>query len=224
MRVDLLSAVPQQFESVISTSIIQRARTKGIIEIVVHNLHDYATDRFKHIDDAPYGGGAGMVLQCEPLFACIEGLMDQRTYDEIIYLAPDGVPFQQSHANELSLKTNIMLLAGHYKGIDQRVRDTLITREISIGDYVLSGGELPALVVLDALVRLLPGAISDAESALDDSFMDGLLSAPQYTRPAVFRDMPVPDVLLSGNHAKVREWRLDQALRKTQERRPDLLP
>lgn len=223
IRFDIISAVPQLMTSFLEHSIVGRAREKGLVEIVVHNLHDYATDRFRHIDDTPYGGGAGMIIQCEPVFACIEQLMAERAYDDVIYLCPDGAVLDQSSANELSLKTNIILLAGHYKGIDQRIRDVLVTREISIGDYVLSGGELPAALVVDCVTRLIPGVISDAESLLEDSFMTGLLDAPHYTKPADFRGMLVPDVLRSGDHARIKKWRHEQALQKTRQRRPDLL-
>ncbi len=223
IRFDIVSAVPQLMTSFLEHSIVGRAREKGLVEIVVHNLHDYATDRFRHIDDTPYGGGAGMIIQCEPVFACIEQLMAERAYDEVIYLCPDGAVLDQTSANALSLKTNIILLAGHYKGIDQRIRDVLVTREISIGDYVLSGGELPAAIVVDAVTRLIPGVISDAESLLEDSFMTGLLDAPHYTKPADFRGMLVPDVLRSGDHARIKKWRHEQALQKTRQRRPDLL-
>lgn len=222
MRIDIISAVPQSCVSVLDTSIIKRAREKGIVHIEVHNLHDYALDRFRHIDDTPFGGGAGMILSPEPVFACIEKLKAEREYDEVIFLTPDGETLQQKTVNALSLHKNIILLAGHYKGIDQRIRDLLVTREISIGDYVLSGGELPALVLCDAIVRLLPGAIGDAESALDDSFQDDLLAPPHYTRPAEFRGNSVPSELLSGNHALVRQWRHQQSIEKTKSRRPDL--
>lgn len=228
LHIDLVACVPQTFQSVLQSSIIARAQEKGIVSIATHNLHDYAEDKYHHIDDAPFGGGAGMIIKCEPVFACIENLQEKlraqhATYDEIIYLSPDGEQFSQATANELSLKKNLLLLSGHYKGIDQRIRDTLVTREISIGDYVLSGGELASLVVVDAVVRLLPGVLGSAESALEDSFMDGTLDTPHYTRPADFRGMTVPEVLLGGNHALIREWREEQALQKTRERRPDLL-
>lgn len=223
IRFDIISAVPQLMTSFLEHSIVGRAREKGLVEIVVHNLHDYATDRFRHIDDTPYGGGAGMIIQCEPVFACIEQLMVERAYDDVIYLCPDGAVLDQSSANELSLKTNIILLAGHYKGIDQRIRDVLVTREVSIGDYVLSGGELPAAILVDCVTRLIPGVISDAESLLEDSFMTGLLDAPHYTKPADFRGMLVPDALRSGDHARIKKWRHEQALQKTRQRRPDLL-
>lgn len=223
LRIDIVCAVPQTLDSVVTTSIVGRAREKGLVDIHVHNLHDYATDRFRHIDDTPYGGGAGMILECEPIFSCIEGLQAQRTYDDVIYLTPDGERLANARCVELSMHRNIILLAGHYKGVDQRVRDVLVTRELSIGDYVLTGGELAAAVLTDAIVRLVPGVLGDAESALDDSFMNGLLDAPHYTKPADFRGHRVPDILLSGNHARIRQWRHDQALTKTRERRPDLL-
>lgn len=223
MRIDIVCPLPAAIESCISTGIVGRGRERGLVEIVLHNLHDYADNRYGHIDDEPYGGGAGMVIRCEPVFACIESLQRERSYDEVIYLTPDGERFTQAVANELSLAQNLILLAGRYKGVDQRVRDLLVTRELSIGDYVLSGGELAAAVIVDAVVRLLPGTMSDAESALDDSFQDGLLSAPVYTRPGVFRGMEVPPILRSGDHAAIRRWRYEQALARTKERRPDLL-
>lgn len=223
LHIDIVCVVPQVLESVIGTSILQRAQDKGLVSIVLHNLHDYATDTFRHIDDSPYGGGAGMVIQCAPVFSCIETLQRQRIYDEIIYLSPDGDVLDQDICNELSLKRNLILLCGHYKGIDQRIRDVLVTREISVGDYVLTGGEIAAGLLTDAIVRLVPGVVGDAGSILDDSFMNGLLDAPIYTKPADFRGLAVPDVLLSGNHEKIASWRYDQALRKTQQRRPDIL-
>jgi len=223
MRIDVITAVPQVITPVLQTSILKKAQERGVVEIVVHNLHDYGLGRYRQIDDVPFGGGAGMVIRCEPVFACIEQLQTERQYDEVIYMTPDGERLTQSIAQELSLKRNLIILAGHYKGIDQRIRDALVTREISIGDYVLSGGELPALVLIDALVRLLPGALGDAESALTDSFQAGLLDPPIYTRPAEFRGMKVPTVLLSGDHKAIEEWRLEQAMKKTAERRPDLL-
>lgn len=223
IRIDIVCVVPQILESFIATSIIGRAREKGYAEIVLHNLHDYATDTFRHIDDTPYGGGAGMIIQCEPVFRCIEELLSQRPYDEVIYLCPDGEQLTQSTCNALSLRTNLILLCGHYKGIDQRIRDVLVTREISVGDYVLTGGEIAAAVVTDAIVRLVPGVVGDAESVLEDSFMHGLLDAPHYTKPADFRGHGVPEVLLSGNHARIRQWRQDMAKAKTRQRRPDLL-
>lgn len=223
LRIDLIAAVPDIFQSPLDSSILKRAQEKELVSIHVHNLHDYAKDTYRHIDDTPFGGGAGMILQCEPIFECIEKLMSERTYDDIIYTSPDGEIFNQDIANELSLKGNIIILAGHYKGIDQRVRDYLITRELSIGDVVLSGGELPALMITDAIVRLIPGVLGDAESSLSDAFMnDGLLDCPHYTRPAVFRDMEVPEVLRSGNHALIEQWRKNQSIEKTKKLRPDL--
>lgn len=218
-----MCVVPQVLESIISTSIVGRARERGQVEIILHNLHDYATDKYRHIDDTPYGGGAGMIIQCEPVFECIEALLRERTYDDVIYLCPDGEVLTQESCNTMSLAKNLILLCGHYKGIDQRIRDVLVTREISIGDYVVTGGEIAAGVLTDAIVRLIPGVVGDAESVLEDSFMHGVLDAPMYTKPAVFRDMPVPEVLLSGNHAKIRAWRQEQSLTKTTQRRPDLL-
>ncbi|MFN4908417.1 MAG: tRNA (guanosine(37)-N1)-methyltransferase TrmD [Bacteroidota bacterium] len=223
MRIDIVCVVPQILESFISTSIVGRARQKGLAEIVLHNLHDYATDTFRHIDDTPYGGGAGMVIQCEPVFRCIESLQNERAYEEVIYLCPDGAVLEQRTCNELSLIGSMILLCGHYKGIDQRIRDVLVTREISVGDYVLTGGEIAAAVLTDAIVRLVPGVVGDAESVLEDSFMHGLLDAPLYTKPAEFRGQKVPDVLMSGNHALIRQWRAEQALERTRQRRPDLL-
>lgn len=222
LRIDIITAHPSMYESVINTSIIKIARQKSIVEINLHNLHDYAEDKFRHIDSPPYGGGAGMIIQCAPVFKCIEGLQSQREYDEVIYLSADGIPLTQAAANTLSLKKNIIMLAGHYKGIDQRIRDTLVTMEISIGDYVLSGGELPSMVLTDSIVRLLPGVLGDAESALEDSFQDGMLEAPNYTRPAEYRGMQVPEVLLGGNHKEIEDWRRSKSVEKTRERRPDL--
>jgi tRNA (guanine37-N1)-methyltransferase len=222
MRIDLISAVPGLLRSPLEHSIIGRAREKGLVEIHIHDLRDYTLDKHGKIDDYPYGGGAGMVLSPQPIFDCIEQLKQQREYDEVIFTAPDGVPFKQKHANGLSIRKNLMFLCGHYKGVDQRVRDHLITKEFSVGDYVLSGGELPALVMTDAVVRLLPGVLGDAESALGDSFQDGLLEAPVYTRPADFRGHSVPDVLLSGNHKEIEKWRSAESLKRTRERRPDI--
>lgn len=224
VRIDIISAVPQTLTSVLEASILKRAREGGLVEIAVHNLHDYGLGKYRQVDDTPFGGGAGMILRPEPIFDCIEKLKGQRRYDEVIYLTPDGELFTQSEANRLSLMRNLILLCGHYKGIDERARQALITREISIGDYVLTGGELPALVVADAIVRLLPGALGDSESALTDSFQTGMLDAPLYTRPAVYRDMPVPDILIGGDHAKIAAWREEEAERRTRERRPGLLP
>lgn len=223
LRIDLVTALPQLVRSPLDHSILKRAADKRLLDVRVHDLRDFATDKHRQVDDYPFGGGAGMVLKPEPIFRCIEAIQEEGPADEVIYLTPDGSVFSQQVANELSLKRHLILLAGHYKGVDQRVRDELITREISIGDFVLSGGELPALVVIDAVVRLVPGVLGDAESALSDSFMDGLLDAPAYTRPAEFRGMMVPDVLRSGDHNRVEAWRDEQRYRKTMERRPDLL-
>jgi tRNA (guanine37-N1)-methyltransferase len=223
MRFDIITVLPSLLESPFAHSILQRAQKKGIAEIHVHNLRDYAVNKQKSVDDYPYGGGSGMVMQIEPFALCIEKLKSEREYDEIIYMTPDGVTLNQSIANDLSTKGNIIILCGHYKGIDQRIRDVFVTKEISIGDYVLSGGELPAAIVVDAIVRLIPGVLSDETSALSDSFQDGLLDAPIYTRPAEWRGLRVPDILLSGNEAKINEWRDEQQLARTRERRPDLL-
>ncbi len=222
LRIDIISGVPGLLHSPIEHSIVGRAREKNAVKIFIHDLRDYTTDKHRKIDDYPYGGGAGMVLSPQPVFDCIEKLTSERTYDEIIFTAPDGERFEQKHANELSITKNLIFLCGHYKGVDQRIRDELITREFSIGDYVLSGGELPALVMTDAIIRLLPGVLGDAESALTDSFQDGMLEAPVYTRPAEFRGLKVPDILLSGDHKKVDEWRSEQAMERTIKRRPDL--
>jgi len=223
MRFDIITVLPALLDSPFTHSILQRAQKKGIAEIVVHNLRDYATNKQKSIDDYPYGGGSGMVMSIEPFARCIESLKAERDYDEVIFMSPDGVTFNQTIANELSGRGNIMILCGHYKGIDQRVRDLFVTREISIGDYVLSGGELPAAVLVDAIVRLIPGVLNDETSALSDSFQGELLDAPVYTRPADWNGHKVPDVLLSGHEAKINEWRHEQALARTQQRRPDLL-
>jgi tRNA (guanine37-N1)-methyltransferase len=223
MRIDIISAVPPLLESPLNESLIKRARDNGIVEIVIHNLRDYGLGKYHQIDDDPFGGGAGMVLRVEPIFTLIRKLQAERTYDEIIFLTPDGKRFEQSEANELSLKNNLLMLCGRYKGIDERIRQTFITKEISIGDYVLTGGELPALVVIDAIVRLLPGTIHDSESAMLDSFQTGLLDAPLYTRPAEFEGMKVPDILQSGDHEKIRNWRNEEAMKRTLERRPDML-
>ena len=223
MRIDIITVLPGLLRSPFDESIIRRARQKGIAEINIIDLRDYSTDKHRSVDDYPFGGGAGMVMMIEPVYNCITRLKSERHYDEIIYTSPDGEGFTQAMANELSMKENIIILAGHYKGIDQRIRDHLITREISIGDYVLTGGELPAAVITDAVVRLLPGAISDAESALSDSFQDGLLAPPQYTRPAEFMGWKVPDILTGGNTPEIERWRFEQSLRITREKRPDLL-
>ena len=223
MRFDIITVLPGLLESPFAHSILQRAQKKGLTEIVVHNLRDYATNKHKNVDDYPYGGGSGMVMSIEPFAACIEKLKAERNYDEVIFMSPDGELLNQGIANHLSSKKNIIILCGHYKGIDQRIRDLFVTREISIGDYVLSGGELPAAVLVDAIVRLLPGVLSDETSALSDSFQGDLLDAPIYTRPADWNGYKVPEVLLSGNPAKIDEWRDEQALERTKQRRPDLL-
>lgn len=223
MRFDIITVLPQLLESPFAHSILQRAQQKGKAEIHVHNLRDYATNKQKSVDDYPYGGGSGMVLSIEPFAACIEKLQSERKYDAVIFMTPDGETFNQSIANTLSLKENIMILCGHYKGIDQRIRDLFVTQEISIGDFVLSGGELPAAVVVDAVVRLIPGVLNDETSALSDSFMAGLLDAPVYTRPADWRGNKIPEILLSGHEAKISEWRHEEALKRTEKRRPDLL-
>ncbi|MCS7073881.1 MAG: tRNA (guanosine(37)-N1)-methyltransferase TrmD [Bacteroidia bacterium] len=223
LRIDLVTCLPELVRSPLEVSILARAQKKGLVEIVVQDLHQYATDKHHRTDDYPYGGGAGMVLSVPPIANCIRTLQSQRRYDETIFLTPDGELFTQKLANELSLKKNLILLAGHYKGVDQRARDLFVTKEISIGDFVLTGGELPALVVIDAIVRLVPGVLNDATSALSDSFMDGLLAPPVYTRPADFEGHSVPEVLLSGNFALIEQWREQKALEKTKKLRPDLL-
>lgn len=223
MRIDIITVLPELLRSPFDESIIKRARARGIAEINIINLRDYSTDRHRSVDDYPFGGGAGMVMMIEPVYNCITSLSSQRHYDEVIYTSPDGTRFSQGVANELSLKDNIIILAGHYKGIDQRIRDHLITREISIGDYVLTGGELPAAVITDAIVRLLPGAISDSESALSDSFQDNLLAPPVYTRPAEFMGWKVPDILTGGNTPEIEKWRFEQSILNTRNKRPDLL-
>ena len=210
-------------EGFVTESILARAQKKGLVEIRLHNLRDYTLDKWRRVDDYPYGGSAGMVMQCEPIDRCISSLKAERDYEEVIYTSPDGEKFDQPLANELSLKGNMIILCGHYKGIDQRVRDHLITREISIGDYVLTGGELAAAVMTDAIVRLIPGSISDEQSALSDCFQDNMLAAPIYTRPSDYKGWKVPDILLSGNEAKVRQWEFDQAMERTKRLRPDLL-
>ena len=223
MRIDVVTGFPKLMTGPLQESILKRAQEKGLVEIVLHDLRDFATDKHRTIDDTPYGGGAGMILKPEPIFACIEKLKSERTYDEIIYLTADGERLTQKIANELSLATNLLLLCGHYKGVDERVRQALVTREISIGDYVLTGGELPALVLIDAVVRLVPGVIGDGESLLTDSFQQNLLDAPYYTRPEDFRGMRVPEVLLSGNHQQIAAWRAEEQQKRTRERRSDLL-
>lgn len=223
MRFDIISVLPQLLESPFAHSILQRAQQKGLVEIVIHNLRDYATNKHKSVDDYPYGGGSGMVMSIEPFAACIEKLRSEREYDDIIFMTPDGEMLNQTIANQLSGQGNMIILCGHYKGIDQRIRELFVTREISIGDYVLSGGELPAAVLVDSIVRLIPGVLSDETSALSDSFQGELLDAPVYTRPAEWRGNKVPEILLSGHQAKIEEWRHDQALERTKKRRPDLL-
>ncbi|UPQ77492.1 MULTISPECIES: tRNA (guanosine(37)-N1)-methyltransferase TrmD [Chryseobacterium] len=223
MRIDIISVLPELMESPFKTSILKRAMDKGLVEVHFHHLRDWAINKHRQIDDEPYGGGAGMVMMVEPLDKCISALKEQREYDEVIYLTPDGVTLNQKIANTLSIKQNLIFLCGHYKGIDQRVRDLHITKEISIGDYVLTGGELAACVLADSVIRLLPGVLNDEQSALTDSFQDDLLSPPIYTRPEVYKGLEVPKILLSGNFAKIEEWRHDEAVRITQEKRPDLL-
>ena len=223
MRFDIITVLPGLLESPFAHSILQRAQKKGIAEIVVHNLREYSTQKQRSVDDYPYGGGSGMVMQIAPFAACIEKLKSERHYDEVIFMSPDGKTLNQAMANQLSSLKNVMILCGHYKGIDQRIRDIYVTKEISVGDYVLSGGELPAAIVVDAVVRLIPGVLNDETSALSDSFQDDLLDAPVYTRPAVWNGHKVPDILLSGDQKKIEDWRHDEALKRTQERRPDLL-
>ncbi|WP_046758853.1 tRNA (guanosine(37)-N1)-methyltransferase TrmD [Kordia jejudonensis] len=223
MRIDIISVVPDLMKSPFEASIMKRSIDKGIVDIHFHNLREYATDNYKSIDDYQFGGGAGMVMMIAPIDKCISDLKAQRDYDEIIYMTPDGTTLNQGIANELSLKGNIMILCGHYKGVDQRVRDHFITREISIGDYVLSGGELGAVVLCDAIVRLIPGVLGNETSALTDSFQDNLLAPPVYTRPATYNDWEVPEVLLSGNFPKIEAWREEQAYERTKKLRPDLL-
>jgi len=223
MRIDIITVLPDLLKSPFQTSILKRAIEKGIVEVYFHNLRDYTTNKHKNVDDYQFGGGAGMVMMIEPIDNCISKLQSDRKYDHIIYMTPDGEKLTQKTANTLSLSENIIILCGHYKGVDQRVRDHFITKEISIGDYVLSGGELAALVLSDAIIRLIPGVLSDETSALSDSFQDNLLSPPIYTRPANYKGWSVPDVLLSGNFAEIDKWREQQALQHTQNRRPDLL-
>jgi len=223
MRIDIITCLPNLFEGPLTQSIVKRSQEKGLVELEIHNLRDYATDKHQHVDDYAFGGGAGMVLMIEPIDKCITELKSQRDYDEVIYLTPDGETYNQSIANQLSLKNNFVFLCGHYKGVDQRVRDHLITKEISIGDYVLSGGELAAMVLSDSLIRLVPGVLNDETSALSDSFQDNLLAPPVYTRPADYQGWKVPEILTSGHEAKIESWRHEQALKRTQERRPDLL-
>ena len=223
MRIDILTVMPEMLDSPLNCSILKRAQDKGLVEIVVHNLRDYSLNKHRKVDDYPFGGEAGMVMQIEPVDRCISALQQQRTYDDIIFTTPDGEQFSQPIANQLSLAENLMILCGHYKGIDYRIREHFVTRELSIGDYVLTGGEMPAAVIADAVVRLIPGAIGDEQSALSDSFQDNLLAPPVYTRPAEYRGWRVPDVLLSGNQAKIDEWKHNQSIERTMRLRPDLL-
>lgn len=223
MRIDILTCVPNLLDSFFAHSILKRAQQANHVEVVVHDIRDYSTNKHRTIDDYAFGGGAGMVLQIEPIARCIRALQGEREYDEIIYLTPDGEQMQQRMVNQLSLKGNLMMLCGHYKGVDQRVRDLFVTKEISIGDYVLSGGELAAAVLSDAIIRLIPGVLNDETSALTDSFQDNLLAPPVYSRPADFEGHQVPEILMSGHEAKIEEWRYEQSLKRTKERRPDLL-
>lgn len=223
MRIDILTVVPELLQSPLNESILKRAQQKGLVEIHIHNIRDYTFDKHRKVDDYPFGGEAGMVMKPEPIFRCVEALQAERSYDEIIYTSPDGVRYDQHEANRLSTLENIVILCGHYKGIDYRVREHLITREISIGDYVLTGGELAAAIIADSVIRIIPGAIGDEASALTDSFQDNLLAPPVYTRPAEFRGWRVPDVLLSGNFAEIDKWQEQQALERTERLRPDLL-
>lgn len=223
MRIDILSAVPDLIESAFSHSILKRAIKNGLVEVNLINLRDYSTQKQKQIDDYAFGGGAGMVLMIEPIAACMADLKSKTTYDEIIYMSPDGELINQGMCNQLSLKKNLMILCGHYKGVDERVREHLISREVSIGDFVLSGGELPAAVLSDAVIRLIPGVLNDETSALSDSFQDNLLAPPVYTRPAEFQGWKVPDILLSGHSANIDKWRHEQSVERTKKRRPDLL-
>lgn len=223
MRIDIITVLPEMLEGFVNESILARAQKKGLAEIHLHNLRDYSEDKWRRVDDYPYGGFAGMVMRCEPIDRCISTLKAERDYDEVIFTSPDGEQFTQHVANDLSLKQNIIILCGHYKGIDQRIRDHLITREISIGDYVLTGGELAAAVMADAIVRIVPGVISDEQSALSDCFQDDMLSAPIYTRPADYKGWRVPDILLSGHEARIKDWEIEQSYERTKRLRPDLL-
>ena len=223
MRIDIISVVPKLMESFFAHFIIKRGAEVGHVEVVLHDLRDYSLSKQRQVDDYAFGGGAGMVMSIEPIARCIRHLQSERTYDEVIYMTPDGETFNQKIANTLSLKGNLIFLCGHYKGVDQRVRDLFITKEISIGDYVLSGGELAAAVCADAIIRLVPGVLNDETSALTDSFQDNLLAPPVYTRPAEFENVKVPEILLSGHEAKINDWRFEQSIARTKERRPDLL-
>ncbi|MDR1181056.1 MAG: tRNA (guanosine(37)-N1)-methyltransferase TrmD [Bacteroidales bacterium] len=223
MHIDILTLFPQMYEGIFAHSILKRAREKQLFSVYLHDIRDYSTDKHRKVDDYPYGGEPGMVMKIEPIAACIEKLKQERDYDEVIFLTPEGDTFNQTMANTLSMKNTILLLCGHYKGIDERVRELFITKEISIGNYVLSGGELPAAILCDAIVRLIPGVLNDETSALSDSFQYGLLSAPVYTRPYDFRGHTVPDILLSGNEKAITEWKLQQAMERTRKNRPDML-
>jgi tRNA (guanine37-N1)-methyltransferase len=223
MRIDIITVLPEMIEGFVNESILARAQKKGLAEIHLHNLRDYSNDKWRRVDDYPYGGFAGMVMQIEPIDRCISALKSERDYDEVIFTTPDGEQFDQPMANELSLLNNVIILCGHYKGIDHRVREHLITKEISVGDYVLTGGELAAAIITDAVVRIIPGVVGDEQSALSDSFQDNLLSAPIYTRPADYNGWKVPDILLSGNEAKIKDWEMEQAMERTRRLRPDLL-
>ncbi|TMU56840.1 tRNA (guanosine(37)-N1)-methyltransferase TrmD [Flagellimonas algicola] len=223
MRIDIITVLPELMQSPFNASILKRAKEKGLVEVHFHNLRDYTTGNYKQVDDYQFGGGAGMVLMIEPIDKCISQLQAEREYDEVIYMTPDGLTLNQGIANELSLKQNVIILCGHYKGVDQRVRDMFVTREISIGDYVLSGGELAAAVLCDAVIRLLPGVLNDETSALTDTFQDNLLAPPVYTRPSNYKGQEVPEILLSGDFPKIEKWREDQALERTSKKRPDLL-
>ena len=223
MRIDIITVWPEMLRGPLDCSIIERAKKKGLVEIEVHNLRDYSENKHRKVDDYPFGGEAGMVMAIQPIDACISHLKSQRDYDEVIFTSPDGETFDQPMANSLSMLENIIILCGHYKGVDYRVREHFVTREISIGDYVLTGGELPAAIITDAIVRLIPGAIGDEQSALSDSFQDNLLAPPVYTRPAEYKGWKVPEILLSGHEAKIAEWRYEQALERTKRLRPDLL-
>lgn len=223
MRIDIITVLPEMIEGFVNESILARAQKKNLAEIHLHNLRDYTHDKWRRVDDYPYGGFAGMVMQIEPIDRCLSALKAERDYDDVIYVTPDGEKFNQHMANEMSLQKNIVLLCGHYKGIDQRVRDHLITREISVGDFVLTGGELAAAAIADAVVRVVPGVIGDEQSALSDCFQDELLAAPIYSRPAEYKGWKVPEVLLSGNEAKIKQWEMEQAMERTKQLRPDLL-
>lgn len=223
MRIDIVTVLPEMFDSPLGCSILKRAQDKGLVEFHIHNLRDYTTNKHRKVDDYPFGGEAGMVMQVEPIDRCISALRAEREYDEVIFTSPDGETFNQPMANAMSMLDNIIILCGHYKGVDYRVREHLITREISVGDYVLTGGEMPAVIIADAIVRLIPGAIGDEQSALSDSFQDNLLAPPVYSRPAEYKGWRVPDILLSGHEARIAQWRYDSAMERTRRLRPDLL-